>query len=468
MIVNSPNELRKLTLTLVLASFSVGFALNALVPSMTLVRQVFTSNVANTNWALTASLLAAAVSLPITGRYGDSRGKKKVFQLLLLIGILGSVLATFSSSLAMLIVSRIFQGISLGTVSLGMSILQDGADTGKRTRSIAIVGSGFGLGGAVALPLAALLNQSDNWRGVFWVSAILLMISAYLSVESIPKRVLPATGRFDVLGSITLAIALIGIILAISKIVLDDWPKILVYGVLLTSSSLLVLWGLYEKRISFPVVNIRELIKPSLLLTNCGSFFSSMSVFTFSVVVPQFLLSSVATGAGLGTSYVTVGLCMMPVGLLMLVLSPIVARITHKFGANISFLYGTFVFALAFAFALFAPLELWFFLVLAILLGIGSALSYSSMSILAMRLVAPHQSGEAAGVNAVIQTLGAAIGSTIVAGILTASVELGKDAPGVGAYRLCFLVSLISAVLASLCIYKVDATGNLRNSNSIK
>jgi MFS family permease len=463
-----PNELRQQTFTLVLASFSVGFALNALVPSMTLVRQVFSSNVANTNWALTASLLAAAVSLPITGRYGDSRGKKKVFQLLLLSGILGSVLATFSSSLAVLIVSRIFQGISLGTVSLGMSILQDGEDTGHRTRSIAIVGSGFGLGGAVALPLAALLNQNNNWRGVFWISAILLIMSTYLSIESIPNRVPAATGRFDVLGSITLAIGLIGFILAISKIVLDDWPKSLVYGVLLTSSLLLVFWGFYEKKITSPVVNTKEFVKPALLLTNCGSFFSSMSAFTFSVVVPQFLLSSVSTGAGLGTSYVTVGLCMMPVGLLMLVLSPIVAQITHKYGANISFLYGTLVFALAFAFAVVAPLELWFFLVLAILLGIGSALSYSSMSILAMRLVAPQQSGEAAGVNGVIQTLGAAIGSTIVAGVLTASIELGKDTPSIEAYRLCFLISFISAVLACLCVYKVDLTGNLRNSNSSK
>jgi len=466
--VKRANELRRQTFTLVLASFSVGFALNALVPSMTLVRQVFKSNVANTNWALTAALLAAAVSLPITGRYGDSRGKKKVFQLLLLSGVLGSVLTTFSTNLATLIVSRIFQGISLGTVSLGMSILQDGEDTGNRTRSIAIVGSGFGLGGAIALPLAALLNQNDNWRGVFWVSAILLIISFYLSIESVPKRVPPATGKFDVSGSITLAVALIGIILAISKIVLDDWPRLLVYGVLLTSSLLLVFWGFYEKRINSPVVNIAEFVKPALLLTNCGSFFSSMSAFTFSVVVPQFLLSSVSTGAGLGTSYVTVGLCMMPVGLLMLVLSPIVARITHKYGANVSFLYGTLVFALSFAFAVFAPLELWFFLVLAILLGIGSALSYSSMSILAMRLVAPQQSGEAAGVNGVIQTLGAAIGSSIVAGILTANIELGKDAPNISAYRLCFLVSFISAVLASICVYKVDLTGNLRNSNSSK
>ncbi len=466
--VKRPNELRQLTFTLVLASFSVGFALNALVPSMTLVRQVFTSNVANTNWALTASLLAAAVSLPITGRYGDSRGKKKVFQLMLVSGILGSILATLSTSLAMLIVSRIFQGISLGTVSLGMSILQDGGDTGNRTRSIAIVGSGFGLGGAVALPLAALLNQNNNWRGVFWISAILLIISFYLSIESVPKRALPASGKFDVLGSVTLAVALIGIILAISKIVLDDWPKSLVYGVLLTSSSLLILWGFYEKRISSPVVNIREFIKPALLLTNCGSFFSSMSAFTFSVVVPQFFLSSVSSGAGLGTSYVTVGLCMMPVGLLMLLLSPLVARITHKYGANISFLYGTLVFALSFAFATFAPLKLWFFLVLAILLGIGSALSYSSMSILAMRLVAPQQSGEAAGVNGVIQTLGAAIGSSIVAGILTANIELGKDAPSISAYRLCFLVSFISALVASFCVYKVDVPENLRNSSSSK
>ena len=461
-----PNELRKLTFTLVLASFSVGFALNALVPSMTLVRQVFKSNVANTNWALTASLLAAAVSLPITGRYGDTRGKKKVFQFLLACGIFGSVLATFSTSLAMLIVSRVFQGISLGTVSLGMSILQDGEDTGNRTRSIAIVGSGFGLGGAVALPLAALLNQSDNWRAVFWFSAIILITSFYLSFESIPKRVHSTRERFDVVGSVTLAIALTGIILAISKIVTGDWSKLLVYGVLLTSSLLIVLWGIYERKILFPLVDIKELIKPALLLTNCGSFFSSMSVFTFSVVVPQFLLSSVTSGAGLGTSYVTVGLCMMPVGLLMLFLSPVVARTTHAYGVNTSFLLGTLVFAFAFAFAIFAPLELWFFLVLAILLGIGSALSYSSMSILAMRLVAPRQSGEAAGVNAVIQTLGAAIGSTIIAGVLTASIELGMDAPSLGAYRLCFFISFIAAVLAALCVYKVDMTGNLRNSNS--
>ena len=58
----------------------------------------------DTAWAVTATLLAAAVAVPMTGRLGDMYGKRRMLLVSLVLLVAGSVTAALSDSLAPMIV----------------------------------------------------------------------------------------------------------------------------------------------------------------------------------------------------------------------------------------------------------------------------------------------------------------------------------------------------------------------------
>ena len=108
---------------------------------------------ADASWVLTSTLLAAAISTPISGRLGDMYGKRRVMLALLAIMTLGSVLAALSTTLIPMIVARSLQGVGLGVIALGISILRDIVHPKALGGAVALVSATLGIGGALGLPL---------------------------------------------------------------------------------------------------------------------------------------------------------------------------------------------------------------------------------------------------------------------------------------------------------------------------
>ena len=74
---------------------------------------------------MTANLLAAAASTPLIGRLADLHNKKHVLLGVLVIVLVGSVLAATTTSLALLIVARVLQGVSFSLYPICVAILRD-------------------------------------------------------------------------------------------------------------------------------------------------------------------------------------------------------------------------------------------------------------------------------------------------------------------------------------------------------
>jgi MFS family permease len=70
------------------------------------------ASAADTTWAVTATLLAAAVATPMMGRLGDMYGKRRMLLTSLVLMVSGSVVAALSDSLAPFIVGRALQGLA--------------------------------------------------------------------------------------------------------------------------------------------------------------------------------------------------------------------------------------------------------------------------------------------------------------------------------------------------------------------
>ena len=102
-------------------------------------------------------------------------------------------------------------------IPLGISIMRDVLPEGRVGSGVALMSSSLGIGGAIGLPLTGIVAEQASWRWLFGGAAVLgaLLVAAVLRwVDESPVR---AGGRFDLPGAVGLAVALVCLLLAISK-----------------------------------------------------------------------------------------------------------------------------------------------------------------------------------------------------------------------------------------------------------
>lgn len=252
---------------------------------------------ADAMWVVTATLLAAAVATPIGGRLGDLYGKRRIMLVLLGSLVLGSVIAAFSSTLIPLVVGRALQGAGLGVIALGISILRDVLHRDRLGKAVALVSATLGIGGAVGLPVSAVISQYLDWHMLFWASGALGAIGFVLVLTIVPVSTLRSPGSFDFVGAIGFAVGLVGILLGVSKGAAWGWTSPLTLGTTLGGIAVLGLWAWYELRISSPLIDIRVSMRRSVLLTNLASVTVGFAFFATAVALPLLLESPTDTGS---------------------------------------------------------------------------------------------------------------------------------------------------------------------------
>src|SRR5215469_8977259 len=90
------------------------------IPVLTTVQQQLHTSQDAVTWVLTAYLLSASIMTPILGRVGDMVGKERVFVISLAALALGSLLAALASSIGVMIVARVIQGVGGGMLPFAL------------------------------------------------------------------------------------------------------------------------------------------------------------------------------------------------------------------------------------------------------------------------------------------------------------------------------------------------------------
>src|SRR5699024_3054860 len=139
----------------------------------------------NAGWAVTATLLTAAVATPTAGRLGDMYGKRRILLISLVLMVIGSVLCAVSGGLPLMVVGRALQGASTGVIALGISVMRDELPAERLGSGTALMSASLGIGGALGLPAAAFLAQEADWHVLFWVCAAMGTVAFVLVVNLI-------------------------------------------------------------------------------------------------------------------------------------------------------------------------------------------------------------------------------------------------------------------------------------------
>ncbi|WSW57000.1 MFS transporter [Streptomyces platensis] len=407
----------------------------------------------NATWVMTATLLAGAVSTPIMGRLGDLYGKRRMLLTSLAVMVVGSLVCGFTSDLVTMIVGRALQGFAMGAIPLGIGIMRDELPRERLGSAMGLMSSSIGVGGGLALPVAALVAQHADWHTLFFGAAGLGVLSMVLTLLVVPETSVRAQGRFDVAGALGLSAGLVALLLPLTKG--GDWgwgspTTLILFGVAVV---ILVLWGVMELRLADPLVDLRTTARREVLLTNLASITVGVAFYAISLVLPQLLQLPTSTGYGLGQPMVVAGLCMAPLGLTMMLVAPLYARIAARRGPKVSLLLGMLVIAIGYGAGIGLMDAAWQTVIIAVVVGAGIGLAYSSLPALIIGAVDAAETGAANGLNTLMRSIGTSVSSAVIGMVLAdMSQKMGPaTVPTMAGFRVSFLIAT-AAVLVGVAL----------------
>lgn len=408
------------------------------------------SQPADVSWLVTVTLLTGAVFTPLLGRAGDMYGKRRVLLVALSSMVVGSLLCAISSHLPVLIVGRAFQGAAVAVVPLGISILRDELPPARVIPSIAIMSSTLGVGAAFGIPAATLVVEYANWHTMFWICLGLGLLDIAVVLLIVPESKLRTSGRFDVLGAFGLSAFLVCLLLAVSKGSAWGWASAKSLGLFAGAAVIAVCWVWYELRVAAPLVDLRVSARPAVLFTNLAALLIGFAFYANSLSTAQLVQEPTWTGYGLGASIVVSGLCLLPGGVAMVLLSPVSARISAARGPRFTLAVAAALMAVGYVVRLFTSGNLVAIVAGATVVSAGTAVAYSALPALIMHAVPVTETAAANGLNTLMRTIGQAVCSAVVVTVLTsmAATKAGHTAPTLRAYLTVFVIAGLAALAA--------------------
>lgn len=392
----------------------------------------------NAGWVVTITLLAAAITMPISGRLGDMFGKPVVLVSSVSMLLAGSVVCALSSSLAPMLVGRAMQGIAMGFIPVAIALIREVVPPDMANTGIAAMSATLGVGGAIGLPLAAWVVQTFDFHALFWMAAIFAAVLLAGVVLLVP-RVHDATGgRVDLVGAAGLAIGLVGVLLGVSKGREWGWLDGRTLGSIAVGIVVLGVWAVFELGQDAPLVDLRATARRPVLLTNLAAAAIGFGMMAQAIVVPQLLQLPTSTGYGLGQTILQAGLWMAPGGLMMLVFAPVSSRMMTNVGPKLTLITGAAVLGAGYLVAFLLMDAPWQLLIASIVISSGVGIGYAAMPALIMGSTPPAEAGSALGVNALMRSVGTTVAAAVMATILSGS-------GGRGGYELCFAIGAAAA-----------------------
>ncbi|WP_231643755.1 MFS transporter [Mycolicibacterium baixiangningiae] len=434
------------------AGISVALMQTLIIPLIPELPTLLRTGPSNASWAITATLLTAAVATPLFGRLGDIYGPKPILITCAALLTAGSVIAAVSTSLIPVIVGRGLQGFGMPIIPLGISVLRAAVPADRVGSAMGIMSASLGVGGALGLPLSAVIAENFNWHVLFWFAAGLGAAALICFAVLVPPVGSRSSERVDLLGAVGLAGGLTTLLLAISKGQTWGWTSATTLSLFAASPVIFAVFGWWQLRASSPIVDLRTTVRRPVLTTNLASVGVGFGLFALSLVAPQVLELPAQTGYGLGQSMLHAGLWMAPGGLAMMVSAPIAARIAAATGPRFTLVIGCAIISVSYLIGLRlldSPVEV---LVLNVLVSVGVGFAFASLPALINAAVPVSETAAANGINALARSLGTSVSSAVMGAVLAGMTTsfAGRAIPSVEGFHTALIIAACAAGAAAL------------------
>ena len=395
-------------------------------------------------WIIDVYGFMVAGFLITMGTLGDRIGRRK----LLLIGATAfgavSLLAAFSTTPEMLIVSRALLGIAgatlaPSTLSLIFSMFED---PGQRARAIAVWISAFSAGSAIGPVLGGILLENFWWGSVFLLALPVMALLLVLGPIVLPEYRDPDAGRLDLLSAGMSLVAVLAVIFGLKQVAQDGFG--LVPGAaVLVGLGVGVLFVRRQLSLADPMIDVRLFRIPSFSASLAVNFLAIFVAVGYFLFVAQFLQLV------LGLSPLAAGAWSLPSAIGFIIGSNLaprllqVARPAYIMGAGL----GLAAIGLGVLTQVGGPNGLAVVVVGSVIISLGLAPVFGLTTELIVGSAPPERAGAASGISETGAELGGALGISILGSI------------GVAIYRSDIAEALPASVPAEAAVVARDTLG---------
>jgi MFS family permease len=438
---------------LVLAVLGFSLVQTSVVPILPALIREFGTSSSSITWVMTANLLSAAVCTPLLSRIGDIRGRKPMLLVSLAGVVAGSVLAVATHSFALLVVARVLQGTGGAVMPLAIAMIRDELPREKVTGGVALVSASLGIGSGLGLVATGAVMEHWSYKSVFWMGLIIVAVGLLAAAALVPRDPVRSAGGADPFGALLLAGWLSALLVAVSRGNDWGWTSAITLGLFGAAVVLAVLWVAVERRVRHPLVDIPMMAKPTVALTNAVGALVGFAMYGSFITLSDFTQTPSAAGYGFGASVLHAGWLLFPSAVGSFLAAPIATVLIRRSGPRLPLMGGGLLAAVSLGMLIawhHTQIDVY---VSAGLMGLGVGFAYAAMPAFINGAVPIEQAGIANGMNAVLRTVGGAIGTAVAGTILTGSMK--QFAPGVSlpteaAYQHTFAVIAVLGIVAAI------------------
>ena len=260
------------------------------------------------SWVVTAYLLAATVTIPLWGRMSDLYGRKRLFQVAIVVFLVGSALSGAAQTIGELIAFRALQGLGAGgLMTLAMAIVADIISPRERGRYQGYIQMVFVVASVAGPLLGGLFADHLSWRWVFYVNIPIGVVALTVVSTTLARTTTDRRPRIDWLGAALLGGAITSALLVTTWGGRDyAWDSAEVVGLAVAAVAMLVAFVVQERRAPEPILPLRLFRDPVFDVVSAVLFLTTCAFFAAIVFTPLYL--QVVTGASATDS----GLLLLP------------------------------------------------------------------------------------------------------------------------------------------------------------
>ncbi|MFE6156281.1 MFS transporter [Streptomyces sp. NPDC057889] len=366
---------------------------------------------------ITAAFMIAVVCFEFTfGILGDLFGRRKLVAAGTALVATGSTVAALAPTVQVLWIGTALNGLGAGAMFPGSLTAITAVTRSMRERAHAVaLWSGFLSAGAAVSPLlGGMFAKVGSWRGSFWVLVALAVASMVVTLALATESKAPEGRKFDVSGQITFAAGLILVLYGAVEGPESGWTSVPVMLALTLGICFLAGFVVVELGADSPIFDLK------LFRNRAFTVSSVVAVIGMLAFLGACFAMSMWMGPVQHQDPMRVAILFLLLQGPAFLLVPAVSRLLHRVAA--SWLLTSGFALMAIGSLLFTRLDvtdpgLAPFVAPALLIGIGFALTVSSVTAVALNSVPPHLAGMASATTNMLRDLGFALGPVVVGAV---------------------------------------------------
>ncbi|MBH5397097.1 DHA2 family efflux MFS transporter permease subunit [Bradyrhizobium sp. CNPSo 4010] len=396
------------------------------------------TGVDNGSWISTSYLIGEIVVIPLTDYLSRVFSFRNIMLSFASLFAAFSVACAFATDLPTMIAFRAFQGFFGGVlIPMAFTLVFTKLPKGQQPIGLAMFSLAVTFAPAIGPTIGGYLTENYGWQTIFFVNVVptaVMVTLLYLTLERQPLN-LTLLREGDWFGIATMAIGLSALQAVLEEGNKNDWfgsPFIVKLAIVAAIS--LAVFVANELLIEKPLLRLRLLTQRSFGLGTLAGVFIGFALFGSIYLLPAYL------GQVQRYNAEQIGTVLAWTGLPQLLLIPLVPKLMQRFDIRLIAFAGTAVFA-ASSFLNMAMSPDYSgdqFLIPNIVRAVGQALLLTPLSAISLGSLAPQDAPAASGISNMMRNLGGAIGTALLATIVTKreqfhsniigqSVDLGRE-----------------------------------------